>query len=462
MSETISFICPHCSTRLDVPAELAGVTGPCPSCNTTITAPATSTKPPVPEHFPPVTSPTPEPPSNQIPAEDSHQAESDIPPLSQTSVNWRQPVKNALIGFISVVALAAATWGIAKVIEQKQAKNKGEIIAPIERIAPEAAPVNGDSIKRPEVEITKDGKVSEGNAIFPIVNTVKPPAISSASTTTGSTDAAFTANRVTDQTSAKVADLLGDDPLPIDPNLAPQSETDKMVIDSRKLITDFLAAETLEERLPMIFSERVPAAEMVETFADTMLGSSIEVAKTISRSPVIYLGQEGPNADGVMQKYFSVTLAASEDGSTPRRNIVIHMANQYEGKYRVNADAFLFCAENKLEQFINNPQSKPLIAYVFLERCHYKAGAEESPSGTFSVRLLAGPISQSTNTALVDAIDKPGAVLNPVVKWGIPPRAAIIELKHESNTKGQDTLSVDRVLKLNWLQSYQATPSDGE
>ena len=38
-NETIEFTCPHCMTALKVPASLAGITGPCPSCQVSITAP---------------------------------------------------------------------------------------------------------------------------------------------------------------------------------------------------------------------------------------------------------------------------------------------------------------------------------------------------------------------------------------------------------------------------------------
>lgn len=38
-SSKIRFRCPSCHTQLDVPSQLAGVTGPCPSCQATITAP---------------------------------------------------------------------------------------------------------------------------------------------------------------------------------------------------------------------------------------------------------------------------------------------------------------------------------------------------------------------------------------------------------------------------------------
>lgn len=47
--ETLSFSCPHCSTRLTVPANYAGITGPCPSCREAITAPALPEEAPEPQ-----------------------------------------------------------------------------------------------------------------------------------------------------------------------------------------------------------------------------------------------------------------------------------------------------------------------------------------------------------------------------------------------------------------------------
>lgn len=42
MSETLSFQCDGCKTTLQVPVQHAGVSGPCPKCGTTITAPPRS------------------------------------------------------------------------------------------------------------------------------------------------------------------------------------------------------------------------------------------------------------------------------------------------------------------------------------------------------------------------------------------------------------------------------------
>lgn len=472
MPDFITFNCPNCSTQLDVPAELAGVSGPCPSCGVSITAPTASTEPTAPEDTPLITKPSSQPARTKAPSDVREvpspstepklstqaplQPESAGPSASRSTGSWRQPVKNGLIGFISVFALAAATWGVAKAIEKSKKKDTSEIAAPIERIAPKASPMKINDDTSPNLTITKGGNVIEGNSVFPIVNTIEPPNINFTSTP----DSLVTPNSTINQNRDELNDLIGNTSTPASPQKAPQSETEKMLIESRKLIDDFIAAETLEERLPMIFSERVPAAEMSEYFADTLLNTPIELSKTVSRSPVIHFAHEGPNAEGIIQLYYYAALAASKDGSEPPRNIVFHMANHHEGKFRINADAFLFCAENKLEKFIDNPQAEPLIAYLFLERCHYKAGAVKSPSGTFSVRLLTDPFDQSANTALVDTMRTPGEILNPLVKWGVPSRAAIIELKHDSNTLDEDNISIDRVLKLNWLQSYNATAND--
>lgn len=52
-SETFTFSCPHCQTRLTVPVSLAGISGPCPSCRTPITAPRPEPEPrPVPAPLP--------------------------------------------------------------------------------------------------------------------------------------------------------------------------------------------------------------------------------------------------------------------------------------------------------------------------------------------------------------------------------------------------------------------------
>jgi len=60
-SNIIVFHCPSCDSKLQVPSQMAGVTGPCPECSANITAPATSTEPssaaPIPTKVTPVQKP---------------------------------------------------------------------------------------------------------------------------------------------------------------------------------------------------------------------------------------------------------------------------------------------------------------------------------------------------------------------------------------------------------------------
>lgn len=68
--ETIIFHCPHCQVRLNVPAALAGITGPCPKCCESITAPVepeTAEAPPFPDRPPLPESPKIRPEPRQLP-----------------------------------------------------------------------------------------------------------------------------------------------------------------------------------------------------------------------------------------------------------------------------------------------------------------------------------------------------------------------------------------------------------
>ena len=63
MSQKIEFSCPSCHTALRVPAEMAGVNGPCPTCRSTIAAPH-----PQPVAKQPIATPTPPPTAGGSPS----------------------------------------------------------------------------------------------------------------------------------------------------------------------------------------------------------------------------------------------------------------------------------------------------------------------------------------------------------------------------------------------------------
>lgn len=63
--QVIQFHCPSCNAPLTVPIHLAGVTGPCPKCGSSITSPAAPGPSPVPV---PTPAPAPAPPPSPVPA----------------------------------------------------------------------------------------------------------------------------------------------------------------------------------------------------------------------------------------------------------------------------------------------------------------------------------------------------------------------------------------------------------
>ena len=92
-SQKIRFNCPACGIRLDVPAALAGVSGPCPSCQSTITAPHPQpeiTPAPAPAQQPPSQQPE-QPVQPQIAPIDTPQAPQQQIPSVRTVVEPSQP-----------------------------------------------------------------------------------------------------------------------------------------------------------------------------------------------------------------------------------------------------------------------------------------------------------------------------------------------------------------------------------
>ena len=122
LENIIKFTCPDCQTNLTVPAELAGVTGPCPSCGEFITAPRQPARQPDLSREP---SPTPQPEQRparepeperltQTPDSDRAQqrATGPLPSFEPPQSSW----KSAIIPIILLTLIAAVILIILSVI----------------------------------------------------------------------------------------------------------------------------------------------------------------------------------------------------------------------------------------------------------------------------------------------------------------------------------------------------------
>ena len=115
--ESLRFRCPQCSTLLQVPRELAGTTGSCPTCSTEITAP-----------FPPE---APAAPADSRPPEETAAASESSPPaVSRTSIF--HPRRRRWIDFTIAAGTAGLVAGTAWVssIGQTQPRPGNALLPP--------------------------------------------------------------------------------------------------------------------------------------------------------------------------------------------------------------------------------------------------------------------------------------------------------------------------------------------
>ena len=94
--EKIRFNCPSCGIQLDVPAALAGVTGPCPSCQSSITAPHPEIPTPAPPQQPVPQQPVPQqqPPQQYVPQPAEPPQPASLPPQEYTYHTEPVPAQN--------------------------------------------------------------------------------------------------------------------------------------------------------------------------------------------------------------------------------------------------------------------------------------------------------------------------------------------------------------------------------
>ncbi|YCM44199.1 hypothetical protein V2O64_23100 [Verrucomicrobiaceae bacterium 227] len=150
MSDTVEFSCPNCHTQLRVPIEMAGVTGPCPHCEASISSPPAPKPANPPAEEPKLDpKPTPKPAAQPTPKQTPKQ-----PPvtLSQSDhSNHAEFKKERSLGtLVLILALsAAAVYGVIHLMgttgpeptpsETEAVSSEEEATAPPSPIAPKPA-----------------------------------------------------------------------------------------------------------------------------------------------------------------------------------------------------------------------------------------------------------------------------------------------------------------------------------
>ncbi|MFT6241143.1 MAG: hypothetical protein ACJAQT_003238 [Akkermansiaceae bacterium] len=346
-NETIEFACPNCNQGLRVPAQLTGITGPCPYCQASITAPhpapAAFQEQPAPQqqayYQPQAQQPAPQyaqqptqqaqpggrppgsVPHNQ-PVNSQAQLQQRAAPVEMTPAQRPQPHKRKVwptILFPALLLLLAAAvvyliLDLMGILNFGEKKGTPEIPNPVTDAIPKAPnqdtpiliePVEGPSpiLVDPEIpplehdpqDIKKDGEVS-----------------------------------------TELPDLASSEAR----NESVQKKT-AAINEARQILKRFLVARTYKERMPLITqSERPP-----EELAASCLGKPFPK----SSEPGLIIGRER-ETDRSFEVFFSV---AFDDGKSDRSRIVLVKTITYseEEAPKIHTDPFIDLYEESVGSF---------------------------------------------------------------------------------------------------------------
>ena len=470
MSDAITFSCNHCGSSLTVPASLAGVSGPCPVCGQTITSPKLPAPVPVPEPIaaaapPPAETPaaasaiptappktTLPPPREEPPAPwGQNLSPADPRPLSyEPRSSSGSPLAHTLAILLILGGVGAAAFYFFRPffdrtpLPEKSAsgvtvpgKNDPPKVAPPKTPVPPkpptppvVSPVAAPGIQPPaEVTIPKDPvppPVPQDPAPAP---QPKPPVA----------------------TPGAIAIETVVPPAPTDPTASLPDLQESLVREFQNRLDAFFQANSPKALGPLLFSETDEASKLAEAVEK---GTLSKIPKLEYKAVLAF---DGPR-EGISQYYVAVTNTAAAE-EAPNRELLLHLANQGNQGFRVNADVLRFQLANDLPTFVADPGSEPLRAYVFIERAHFFSGEnQESPRGHICVNLRLGPYTPVICQALVDPGTEAGLEIAPLANWGDSPKAVIVTLKH-ANVYGVPAITIDKFHCGNWLVAFPKAPN---
>jgi len=325
VTETISFACPACGVKLTIPGQLAGIVGPCPSCQTQIQAPQPATvipntlqqaagvvpipagptpvkpeprqRPQRPEQLETLTKPVAEmPPSTST--------DSRIPPAAPMPKRSKKHLMSIFVPLFFLAASAAVMFGVLMFLKKRpdqpmdrKVKNDAEKVRMI---------LEEDLTKKKPTP----AKGAPATLPVPPVEMPKMPEISEP------TDAGID--------------------IPNDTAEAPPG------VSSLRVLEKFLRTSTLTERMPMIES-RLNEAEL----AGTCLAGPLKTTLNISTEV-----QETNALEKVTEVYFNVDFE-EDDGTINPQTILVRTRGTAEPK--VVVDPFLDLYGGRLAEYTKTP-----------------------------------------------------------------------------------------------------------
>ncbi len=402
-NDMITFHCPSCRTQLQVPAQMAGVTGPCPECSASITAPhpVSSAATPLP------TDPIPLPPSQPEPQQPQQpQPQAGIPqppppvpaqsPASPAAARPTQPVAQEpqqtavprhqqpqrprarwmrvvfplafVIVSIALVLAVLQAFGMIDLLGHNQ-KSQGltdEKTQPATQANPDTpdqdnggkSPVPGEPQKRedPEAATPPTQPDTPKKTAVPVIKQTHedgefpdfqlPPVSSAVSTSPseGSSPSDTTARppAAPDAGGTKAATDKPSSASPL-----------KAGFLANKNLNAFLQAKTLDERLPFMSNSRHPREELMSS----CLAGPLREVKSVRMVEMV-----SSVKDNMVQYLYFVSFEDPE--SDHQRQRIVMQVVERPGVHppRVHGDAFIEHYEKKFTKFAKHP-NKELITF---------------------------------------------------------------------------------------------------
>lgn len=457
VNQTISFCCPACGVKLTVPAALAGVVGPCPSCRTQIQAPVpvaqvpVRTEPvavsapvasPMANHAVPVSSapapvtpslpPAPEPPVSHAPAAlrpEPRQLPSRPVPVEVVAKQMPEPLPRderrrssssavplprhpkkhsalARVGMLVVfLALSAAlVYGVLTVLKNQ-----------IDR--------ESKSQDRPQAAASADGAQNP-----------TPPAKSAAITPSADSSGG---GAVAIPTPDAVRTELTESAPPVPGELNAKSAG----MEALAVLETFLDAKSLEERLPII-ETKSPEADI----AASCLSGPLPPTRN-----VVIDAQESNAIEGVVDYFYHVDFE-SEGGKPNPQTLLVRIRGTSQPK--VVVDPFLDLFGGRLAAYAAAPQEKggqfQVIIYPVPSCTDERIRDREKK---MTLKLLARPNTKEIAEAYFSKASKIGEMLGDGsynLSYGTPKACTVLLRWNTEENAEHPYLEAIDIKRLDW------------
>lgn len=427
-SETFTFSCPHCQTRLTVPLSLAGISGPCPSCRVSITAPK------------PGPGPQPKPKAGSAPEPLREEKLAELPALPLA-------MPEALPGGGAVATIPAVPEDSVRI--DLPAK-EGPRIRVEPRHLPERAPAPPISTRRSTEDRrakTREEASSEPGRRGPRLVHLMFPLIflTMAASVVGSLFYFFgpvapgqqmknatrplvvppsTKSRPVPPVPAesKLADAETTAPEPVPENPAASGtgnvRTASPAIAAYALLESFLQAKDAASRVDMV----EPATNEQDLAATLLKGPLPEYTRIFSELP-----QHRPE-EKMTDFPYRVSFAVKD---APSVDYAILVRQRGDQPPRVFLPAFLDLVGGRLAEFTREPnQLPPTLFHVYLEPIDGCYEKEEVPGAErkFTFKLLSSPFGKETARSYVANASRFRTLVEDPsypIRWAMKRRATI-------------------------------------